>query len=664
MKKIYIAVSVVIFVATLSIVLCLTESTRDRPVPVVENVKVSDVEETQQENLIIKKYDDWFSRDFTAELKLLGQIRDALINNTDFEQVPRLNVNCKTDYAWIAVSLFQEGNEPIRWISKRKTLPETLTRIVEKLRENERFSKFEVSNLDKCRIMLEVITSEKPLDIDKLYESRTGGNRFEPGITGLKLRYKDKAWFYMPTDAVINSHLLPKHALNFMSKKIGIAERTNKISERIQIMRELPIEWSVIRSTAFISFKNRILPLYRGYPMPVDYSEQRIYEMATKSVGWICDNIGDDGKFLYYYCGVKDSVIDHIHPNRTEENNYYNILRHNGGIIALLKMYELTADDKYITTADKALTFLTKQVRWHSYQGKNACYVFYNKKAKLGGTGTALIALMQYYQITKDPKYNDYIFGMAQHLLSRITMDGEMIGYYIHPRYNKGLPIESPSEKERKELFSFYYPGEALLGLALFEHYMDLTEQQREQIRKSAEKALDFLVNVRPVKYAELFEPLPSDGWLMQAIEEWAYDKQFQKKNYLDFVFNDAKQMISHMYTKQNALYYDYPGSFYYNYGDHAYVDGARAEGLIAAYYLAEKIGEQYLAQYIMENCKTVAKSLMFSFNSEESTYMHKYPNKSIGTFRFKLTRHWVRVDTVQHTSCFFVRQSRDEPHR
>ncbi|MHC4637849.1 MAG: hypothetical protein ACYTBV_10165, partial [Planctomycetota bacterium] len=64
MKKIYIAVSVVIFFATLSIVLCLTESMRDRPVPVVENVKVSDVEETQQENLIIKKYDDWFSRDF------------------------------------------------------------------------------------------------------------------------------------------------------------------------------------------------------------------------------------------------------------------------------------------------------------------------------------------------------------------------------------------------------------------------------------------------------------------------------------------------------------------------------------------------------------------------------------------------------------------------
>ena len=129
-----------------------------------------------------------------------------------------------------------------------------------------------------------------------------------------------------------------------------------------------------------------------------------------------------------------------------------------------------------------------------------------------------------------------------------------------------------------------------------------------------------------------------------------------QGKEYLDFVFNDAGAMISHMYNEQDSLYYDYPGTFYYNYGDHGYIDGARAEGLIGAYYLAEKMGEKQLAEHILTNYRTVAKSLMHSCNTRQSTYMHKYPDKSIGSFRFKFTRHWVRIDTAQHTACFFAR--------
>ena len=34
------------------------------------------------------------------------------------------------------------------------------------------------------------------------------------------------------------------------------------------------------------------------------------------------------------------------------------------------------------------------------------------------------------------------------------------------------------------------------------------------------------------------------------------------------------------MYTKEDVLYPDYVGSFHYEYGDHLYPDGARAEGM------------------------------------------------------------------------------------
>jgi len=656
MKKLHFVKTAVLSVISLFVFICLLKLLPNRRVALPENPRVAIAANNKLDSGVVRKYQDWFSRDFPGERQLLGLIRNALANNTSIQKIPKLNIDWKPSYGWVGVTLFQQGNKPLRWISKQQTLPATINRITSKLRENDHFSDFAVYDPNRCRIMLEIITKEWPLDIEKLNASRLDASRFEPGITGFKLSYNNRYYFYMPTDAVVYSHLLPKHALNFLAKKIGVASQTNKISERARIISALPAAWSMVESAAFVTYGKRVILLYRGYPAPVTLSAKRIYTMSQRSVDWLCDNMTKKGRFLYYYDPVKDTVIDHIHPNRTVKNNYYNILRHSGGIIALLRMYELTRETKYIDAADRAIHFLLKHVKEHTYKDKRACYVYYNNKAKLGGTGVALVALMRYYQLSGDSKYNDYIFGMVQHLLSRITQDGEMLGYYIHPGLNNGKPIISPSEDEKKQLFSFYYPGEALLGLALFERQMNLTPQYKQEVCDAAEKALDFLVKIRPVKYANLFKPLPSDGWLMQAIEEWSYDKRFQKEEYLNFVFNDAVKMMSHTYTTQNAPYYDYPGTFYYNYGDHAYPDAARAEGLIAAYYLAERFGKHELAQHIMENCQMVAKALMLLYNSPESSFMHKYPNKSIGSFRFKFTRQWVRVDTVQHTVCFFIR--------
>lgn len=604
-----------------------------------------------------EKFASWLQKDFSPEKQLIASIRQALASHTQINKLPpRLNINLERSCAWVAVTLFQQGAEPIRWISKRKTGVETINRIIAQLLENKRLTDFQIDDPNKCRILLEVITEEHPHDVNRLQTTRFDENRFEPGITGLKLIYDNKTHLYMPTDAAVYGDMTIPQVFNRLSKKIGVAKQTNKISRRIATLRKLPIQWSIVKSVAFVSYGNDILPLYRGYPVPVKFSDETISEMVRSSARWLVENMTHDGKFLYYYDGVRDSVIDHAHPNRTIEDNYYNILRHSGGVIALLRAYELEKKDEYLLAAKKALDYQVRQTREHSYKGRQAYYLFDNQKAKLGGSGIGLVALLRYRQTTGDTKYDPYIFGLANHLLSRIDDDGEMIGYYIHPNFNNGKPIISPTPEEKKQLFSFYYPGEALLGLALFEHQMPLSDEMRKEVRDGSKKALDFLVFARPVKYADMFEPLPSDGWLMQAIEEWSVDPEFQKKEYLDFVFNDANKLISNMYNAKNSPYYDYPGAFFYNYGDHAYVDSARAEGLVAAYFLAKRLQRDDLASHILENCKIVAASLMYSYNSDESVYMHKFPPKSIGSFRFKLTRHWVRVDTAQHAICFFTR--------
>jgi len=622
----------------------------------VEGLKAQTSEAASVGNEVISRFSDWFSRDFAGERELLNSVRGCLVDGGALAEAGPGNIGFDPSYSYTAVTLYQQGNKPLRHVCKEKTLYETLNRIIDRLREEKRFGDFAVGEGDKCRIMLEVVTGEEAVAIDKLSTCGLGANRFEPGITGLKFEYKGSAFVYMPTDAVTLSHLSVKHVLDFVSQKIGVAKSARQRSERIERIMEVGTKWSKITSVAFVTDGEDILPLYRGYPMPVEFSGEKMFEATKTCAKWICENMGPDGRFLYYYDPIKDSVIDHVHPNRTLEDNYYNILRHSGGIIALLKMYEATGDERFMTAAEDAFSFLIKQVREHSHEGRRAFYVFYNGKAKLGGTGIALVALMRYYQLTGDTRYNEYIFGMAQHIISRIREDGELTGYYIHPRFNDGRPILSPTEQQVGELFSFYYPGEALLGLALFEREMPLTDEYRREVKDAARRALDFLVKVRPVKYAEKFEPLPSDGWLMQAIELWADYEEFQRREYLDFVFNDAKAMISHMYTERDALYYDYAGTFYYGYGDHAYPDAARGEGLIAAYYLAAKTGEEELADFFLENCRTAARALMHTYNSRESTYMHRYPSKSIGSFRLKFTRQWVRVDMAQHAVCLLLR--------
>ena len=123
-------------------------------------------------------------------------------------------------------------------------------------------------------------------------------------------------------------------------------------------------------------------------------------------------------------------------------------------------------------------------------------------------------------------------------------------------------------------------------------------------------------------------------------------------KDEVEALLND----IYEVYKKDDSPYIDYEGGMYYEYGDHYYPDGARCEGLISSYYLAKKTGQIELAKEILESCKKAAMCQFHLFNSEKSNFAHKNWEKSQGSIRFKATRQWVRVDSIQHVACFFIR--------
>lgn len=594
--------------------------------------------------------------DYAYENQLLHHIRTALVTEQSVTIPDAFEIPFHPDISQCYVSLFQRERKPIRWGSRKADLAKTLQHIVNKLKANKSFDSFTLKDPKQCRILFEIVIEEKPCSIRNLTGLTFSKNRFEPGITGLKYVYQNEVRYFMPTDAVVHSIMSVPQLLNFLAKKTGIAKRTSSITERCELMRREPINYTFISSLAFISYQDQTLPLYRGYPVPVAFGKSHILDCILKSINWLVENMRDDGSFLYYYDGYLDTQVDFDHPKMVDPL-YNNILRHSGGSITLIRGFELTQDASYLSAAKKSLHYFISTLREHQYHNQYACFPFDNKKSKLGGAGIGLVSLMHYYRHTQDESYRVIIDGLVRHILSRIADDGEMIGYYIHPLFNDGQPLIDPSEDVKKQLFSFYYPGEALLGLALYYRYIaEIDPDLKTEIHKKSLLALDFLVDIRPVRYQELFLALPADAWLMQAIEEWVKVAGFQKQSYIDFVFNDAQTMIEHMYTLENSPYLDYPGGFYYQYGDHVYHDASRCEGMIAAYHLALNLGNTQKAEVIKQAMLKSAYGLMYTRHTAESLYAHQYPEKSLNSFRFKLTRQWIRVDSVQHAACFLAR--------
>lgn len=557
-----------------------------------------------------------------------------------------------TAHSHVYLTLYQAGQNPIRWGARRKSFDSTVDRLREKLVAHKRFADFAVADASQCKIMLEIVTERVAVaDIERLETNLFEAERFEPGIDGLHFMIGDTPWYYMPSDGFTKSHMSTRQAYTWIAKRAGLVAGNAKQDDAIAAFKQKASKIEKIRSVTYLSGGSDIVPLHRGFPMPLPNSLEAARDAACNSADWLIENMNSHGKFLYYYDAFRNTTADHSHPNP----QYYNILRHSGGTITLLRAYESTRDEKYLAAARHSFEYLLARTKQEDDQPDRQ-YVFYNSKSKLGGTGIALVALMQYYRLTGDDRYMPVATAMTRHLLGRIADDGEFIGYYIHPLYNGGKPLVDVPMDMRRPLFSFYYPGEALLGMALYDLYAEGNDALKADLRAGGRKALDFLVDIRPHRYPDLFLELPADGWLMQAIETWWDRAEMRNPRYSDFVFTDAKQMIDHMYNHETALYPDYIGHFYYTYGEHAMPDGARAEGLVAALYLAEAMGDGALRDYLDKNCRTIAYGLMQSCNSPDACYAMKAPEKAMHAFRFKLTRHWVRVDSVQHTACFYFR--------
>ena len=337
-------------------------------------------------------------------------------------------------------------------------------------------------------------------------------------------------------------------------------------------------------------------------------------------------------------------MVDHEHPKvDPKKNGYYNLVRHIAAVPYLLRYYAVTKDQAAITAVKKALWYASSFTKKYSLSdGTTGTYVYQYKKAKLGATGVFLHSLLAYKQITNDHSFDLTIEQCVRHLLDQELSNGEFRYYYMID--GKEVPIA-----DNPKHFDFYYPGEALLGLASYVITADPGNPLVNKTKAKIHTALIFLIKDRFTKYAGQIPALPMDAWVAMAMERlWALP-EFQLPEYRKFIYDNADKVIAQQYTIDNAPYADYPGAYFYEFGDNLYPDGSRAEGVIAALKVAEATNDQPQKEKLITALQLNCRALYFLVNTDKSVYSVPNPKKSIGGIRFKSTRQWFRIDTIAH---------------
>jgi len=345
-------------------------------------------------------------------------------------------------------------------------------------------------------------------------------------------------------------------------------------------------------------------------PSPTAAVDRSRLITAAKSGGqYLIRMQKSDGSFHYLYDAESDRV----------ESRRYNIVRHAGATLSLLDLYEATRDSNYLWSARRAIGFLKTRVRAAS---PRAAYVLdFDGKAKLGAAGLALAAIAKQIQLDARSADRQLATRLANQILAMQRKDGSFeMRHRLH-------------ESEEPAAESLYYPGEALLGLIRF---YDLNRDRR--LLKAAQHGASYLIE------SQLrMSRLPPDAWLPQALEDLY--KIAPDRRYLDHAIRLAEVMIEDQYNENDGA--EYAGGF--GPGPPRSTPAAsRAEGLVAAYRLAKKAGDDR-ASKIADALRASARFQLAQQFTAATSGSLRSPKRALGGFRESLESSKIRIDFVQH---------------
>ena len=395
-----------------------------------------------------------------------------------------------------------------------------------------------------------------------------------------------------------------------------------------------------------------VFPVVRGFVKTGEMTRQNLVAAARSGGDYLVRAQDGSGQFVYLYDPLRDAV----------PGNHYNIIRHAGTAVALFDLYKATKDQRYLTSAVRAVDYLKTRFRpvpqsqaigtssgrqsgsapARSESGATASglalrsqhkskrsragsaqaiYVLdYDGKSRLGANGLALLALTREIQYSPRPGDLAAAKGLANSILAMQRQDGGLEMYYR-------------TGEDDEEGYSLYYPGEAMLGL------IELYRIEKDpRILDAVSRGADFLIQSQR-KLTEL----PPDAWFVQTLEALYAINSSPKcsAHAIDLAF----AMATSQYTASAPEGFEGaipPGI------PRATPAASRAEGTLAGYRLAVKVGDQRASQILAAIKSSAAFQLSQQFNAENSFFLPD-PQRAMGGFHESLTSMRIRIDYVQH---------------
>ncbi len=414
----------------------------------------------------------------------------------------------------------------------------------------------------------------------------------------------------------------------YHAKKRGLP--TDKVTERLEARAGLGT--LIQPTTPFSRFYTRsyiegpsgegIVELYRDHVIPNDEATLATLAPSARAAGdYIARIIDERGKHNYLYMPVQD-----------RDASSYNMLRHGGTTYALMQAYDRFRDPAYKEAAERSFEYLLGRTELRDDPGPwgpNYRFIIEDRKAKLGGSGLALVAMSQYTEATGDMRYMEEMKEFARFIVRMQDPEsGKLISYFDY-----GPTAEVPDED------SIYYPGEALYGLGKF-YFID----KDPLWLKTANKGAYWLIFDRDKDKEPI--RLPHDHWLMMALS-YLYAHTGDEA-YQTHCMNIASAVEYKFRGRDHDMVEDHPDYLgtYYKVARVTPV-GCRVEGLVGTVDLCKLAGTEYRSLLNMA-ATSAGFSMTLQWDPVNSFYLPN-PRKALGGMKEGLYENAIRNDYVQH---------------
>ena len=393
----------------------------------------------------------------------------------------------------------------------------------------------------------------------------------------------------------------------------------------------------------------------------------RFIDLATSYLVRVSHTAEQDpantGKFTYIAYLGEELPLDFTSRKQKE----YNLLRHNGAIYSLALSYARTADDSVLAAMQRSVGYLKREAiapvpdmsestasddekiskfpvipnLLAAWETKAITGDDESVKAKLGGAGLALIALVSLEQISPGVSDITYLRKIGEFIKFLQHKDGSFTCRYI--------PTEGGKEENWNSL---YYPGEAALGL-VYLATIETDETYKQRWINVATKAIVYLETLRRTQDLSDIEP---DHWALLSTQRLLPFLDQSSKEYW-LVYDHGVRVVKSMLAGHSKmeLKEEYSGCFT---GDTRTCPTAtRLEGLIASLSFVRDT-EMFVSEYedkaeklvdrMRHDIRLGVRFLLRSQEIDDSNNMHggvpvKFPAND---HRAKE----VRVDYVQHS--------------